>query len=602
MSKKVKKESNDEEIISSKDDTAKLAESSDISSSLKVSSKLSRIEDLYINTKNTILNSRLSDILKRCGIPDMLLVRFLAVFFFFSGLNTYQMRAKGVYADTQMVAFVQGVNIGKTIFLMFIGFVLLTVLYWFIPKKYSMADQILAFGAILFFDMSLLWRGFNIYLDISFAIVSVVFINYIIGTLKEKQIDMMNKFPTKISFGIVMVFAILVGTFMSAVMILRDKCFESQAFDMGIFIQMFDRMADDLRAITTCERDFELSHFKVHASYIYYLILPFYKIFRSPITLHIVHSVFVIGGVVPLFFIAKKRNITGLPLVFVGLAYCFNTGLIGPFYFFFHENSFLPMLLMWLLWAIDNKKYVMFYIMSVLVCIVKEDAPIFVICIGVYMFFEHKGDFKRIHGIIVAALSGLYMIKILDWLTLNGDGQSMSLSRFGHMMIDTSGGMAEVVKNAIVDPSYIFSMLFLQRTSVYLLTIMASLLFTPFLTKKFHRYLLMMPFIVTNLIIGALYACAADIGFQYTLGPNAIIIYLAIANISEMEKSNKQRLPVLITVVSLILTWGTQTRFVSCFYVYKENKSGIAQVDQMLDSIPKDASILCDPYYVPHAA
>ncbi|MDE5583693.1 MAG: DUF2079 domain-containing protein [Ruminococcus sp.] len=602
MSKKIKKESNDEEITSSEADTVKLDESPDISPNLKVSSKLAGIEDLYINSRNTILNSRPANILKRCGIPDMLLLRFLAVFFFFSGLNTYQMRAKGVYAETQMEEFVQGVNIGKTIFFMFISFILLTALHWFMPKKYRMTDQILAFGAIFFFDMALLWRNTNIYLGISFAVISAVFVNYIIDTLKEKQLDMLNKFPTKISFCIVMAVAIVIGALLSITMILRDKCFESHAFDLGIFIQMFDHMADDLRAITTCERDFELSHFKVHSSYIYYLLLPFYKMFRSQITLHIAHSVFVIGGVIPLFLIAKKRNITGLPLGFIGLAYCFNTGLIGPSYFFFHENSFLPTLLMWLLWAIDNRKYLMLYIISALVCIVKEDAPLFVICIGLYMFFEQKGELKRIHGIIVALLSGIYMIKILDWLTLNGCGQSMSLSRFGHILIDPNGGIAEVVKNAFTDPSYIFSMLFMERTSSYLLAIMVPLLFTPFLTKKIYRYLLMMPFIVTNLIIGALYSCAADIGFQYTLGPTTLLIYMSVVNISEMEKSHRQRLSVLIAVVSIVLTYGTQSKFLYSITTYKENKSIITEIDEMLDSIPKDASVLCDPYYVTHAA
>lgn len=607
MSKKNKEESNDKEVILSKADTAKPAKSPDIPQNSKVSATPSGMEKLCISCKNTIFKScpwltKISDILEKCGIPDMLFVRFLAVFFFFSGLNTYQMRAKEIYADTQMIEFVQGVNMGKTIFFMLISFVLLTALHWFMPKKYRMTDQIIAIGAIFFFDMALLWRGTNIYLCISFAVVSVVFVNYMIGTLKEKQLDILNKFPTKISFGLVMAAAILIGTLLSITMIQRDKCFESQAFDLGIFIQMFDRMADDLRAVTTCERDFELSHFKIHASYIFYLLLPFYKIFRSPITIHIAHSVFVIGGVIPLFLIAKKRNITGLPLALVGIAYCFNTGLIGPSYFFFHENSFLPTLLMWLLWAIDNKKYIMFYIMSALVCIVKEDAPLFVICIGLYMFFEQKGEFKRIHGIIAAVLSGAYMFKILDWLTLHGDGQSMSSLRFAHMMIDQTGGMAEVVKNALADPSYILSMLFLERTSSYLLVIMIPLLFTPFLTKKIHRYLLMMPFIITNLIIGALYACAADIGFQYTLGPNTLLIYMSVVNISEMEESHKQRLPVLIAVISFVLTFGTQSKFLYSFTSYKENKAIIAEIDTMLDSIPKDASVLCDPYYVPHAA
>lgn len=148
----------------------------------------------------------------------------------------------------------------------------------------------------------------------------------------------------------------------------------------------------------------------------------------------------------------------------------------------------------------------MFYIMSALVCFVKEDAPLFIICIGMYMFFEYKGEFKRIHGIIVSLLSGIYMISILNYLTEHGDGQSMSSSRFGHLMIDSTGGMSEVVKNSLSDPAYLISMLFNESTIQYLLAVMLPLLFVPLFTKKIHRYLLMMPFIITNLVIGFFYS------------------------------------------------------------------------------------------------
>ncbi len=532
----------------------------------------------------------------------MVMTRLIAVFFFFSGLNIYEMRSKNVYADSQWRDFVQGIDMGKSFLFMAIGFIVLTIIHWLLRKKFNLTDHILAVSSILYFDFTLLWKGMNLYLCISFAIVSAILVNYMIGTLKKKQMDMLCNVPDKACGIIVLVAAIFVGTVMSLFMILRDKCFESQCFDQGLFLQMFDHMAEDLKPITTCERDFEMSHFKVHSSFIFYLLLPFYTIFPSTVTLHIAHSVLVMGGVIPLFLIAKKRNIKGIPLICIGLAYCFSVGLTGPSYYFFHENSFMPTLLMWLLWAMDNKKYLMFYIMAALVCIVKEDAPLFIICIGMYMFFEHKGEFKRIHGIIVALFSGIYMMSVLNYLAKHGDGQSMSSSRFGHLMIDYTGGMTEVVKNSLSDPAYLISMLFNESTVKYLLAVMLPLLFVPLFTKKIHRYLLMMPFIITNLVIGFFYSCAADVGFQYTLGPTTLLIYLATVNISEMEESRKKQFPILIAVVSIIMTFGTQTKFAYCFNNYKLNKDGIAAVDEMLNSIPQDASVLCDPYYVPHVA
>lgn len=607
MSKETKTKSTAEQNKPSDSKQAEAAENSVISADQKKTKAKFNADDAYLKCKKSILKScpwleKIFAILKNCGFPDMVMTRLIAVFFFFSGWNISEMRSKSIYADSQWRDFVQAIDMGKSILFMAIGFIVLTIIHWLLRKKLNLTDQIFAIGAIFYFDFSLLYKGMNLYLCISFAIVSVILVNYIIGTLKKKHMDILCNIPDKACGIVVLAAAIFVGTILSLFMILRDKCFESQCFDLGLFLQMFDHMAKDLKPITTCERDFEISHFKIHASYIFYLLLPFYKIFQSPATLHIAHSVLVIGGVIPLFLIAKKRNIKGFPLICICLAYCFSVGLTGPSYFFFHENSFMPTLLMWLLWAMDNKKYLMFYIMSALVCIVKEDAPLFIICIGMYMFFEHKGEFKRIHGIIVALFSGIYMMSILNYLTKHGDGQSMSSSRFGHLMIDYTGGMTEVVKNSLSDPAYLISMLFNESTVRYLLAIMLPLLFVPLFTTKIHRYLLMMPFIITNLVIGFFYSCAADVGFQYTLGPTTLLIYLAAVNISEMEESRKQRLPILIAVISIVMTFGTQSKFAYCFNSYKFNKDGIAAVDEMLDSIPKDASVLCDPYYVPHVA
>lgn len=42
--------------------------------------------------------------------------------------------------------------------------------------------------------------------------------------------------------------------------------------------------------MTTCERDRVLSHFAVHVSPIYYLFLPFYALFPSPVTLEVLQA------------------------------------------------------------------------------------------------------------------------------------------------------------------------------------------------------------------------------------------------------------------------------------------------------------------------
>ena len=66
---------------------------------------------------------------------------------------------------------------------------------------------------------------------------------------------------------------------------LKYRSYSNYTFDFGIFAQMYERMAATGVPYTTVERSYMMSHFGVHFSPIFYLFLPGYYIFRSPIYL-----------------------------------------------------------------------------------------------------------------------------------------------------------------------------------------------------------------------------------------------------------------------------------------------------------------------------
>ena len=72
-------------------------------------------------------------------------------------------------------------------------------------------------------------------------------------------------------------------------------------FDFGIFSQMFHQMRTTGLPVTTVERDGPLSHFAVHVSPIYYLLLPFYCIYPKPVTLQVLQAAVLASAVIPLW-------------------------------------------------------------------------------------------------------------------------------------------------------------------------------------------------------------------------------------------------------------------------------------------------------------
>ena len=533
------------------------------------------------------------------GIPDMLLVRFVAVFFLISGYNLVRLRDDHNPVE-KWTEFVPEVSFGLSVVMMAALFVILTVLYKLLPKHYKYSDQVIAIGGVLYFALESLWKVNNFYLSFSYMLVCGVFIYYCWCKIRHKKL--FRLIPDWVSFIIVTAAAALVCGFVALTTVAKHKNFGTATHDFGLFVQMYHSLAKNLTAVTTCERDKFLSHFYVHSSYIYYTLVPIYKMFPYEATLLIAQAVLAMGGFIPMFLICKDHKFKGVSLIFMCFAYVFCTGLVGPCYYEFHENAFLPTLLMWLLWAVDKKRYLMFYIFSVLVCLVKEDAPLYVVCIGMYMFFRDKKDRKRGHGLIMAALSGAYMILITNWLTVHGDGQMMTSTRFGLLMIDKDGGFGEIIKNVLTDPAYFFSTFSHEETLPFFLQVMGPLLFLPFFTKKIYRYLLMLPFIIMNMVIGAGYGYAASIGFQYIFGPACLLIYMTIINLDDLGYERKQNLPLAIGSAAMMLTFGMYSYTIGHYISNKNDDGYLVELEAMLDRIPQDASVAGDTFQIPHFA
>ena len=84
------------------------------------------------------------------GIPDMLLVRFVAVYFLFSGFLISAMRENYAAVD-RWQDFIKESNRPKYIMLGLVAFILLTIIHDLLPKRYRIVDQSAAIASIIFY-------------------------------------------------------------------------------------------------------------------------------------------------------------------------------------------------------------------------------------------------------------------------------------------------------------------------------------------------------------------------------------------------------------------------------------------------------------------
>lgn len=541
-------------------------------------------------------------ILNRYGIPDNLFSRSIGIYLFLSGIYIMKARKNDINSLDNWKNFIEEYPLKGILFQFVIYFGFVSVFYEIFRKHQSaiteILDSVLLISGTLFFSCSLIWRNDNFYLCIGVSLTSVAFIVYGTAKLNQKYLESIS---SKIIFAIVILFSIIIIRFICMTTIAKHESFGTTCFDMGIFVQMFHSLAHNLTAVTTCERDMFLSHFHIHASYIFYLLVPFYALFPHENTLLTAQAILTVSGIIPMFLIAKHRKFKGITLLFACMLYLFSDGLLAPCYYHFHENCFLPTLLLWLLYAVEKRNYSLFYIMSVLVCIVKEDAPLYVMCIALYFIFDEHSR-KSLHGILIFGLSTGYFIFITNWLTEHGDGSMMMSTRFGNLTIDQNAGFVGVIHNVLNNPSYFISLFVQEKTLLFLIKMLLPMLFLLFMTKKIYRYFLMIPFVIMNLVIGSGYGYAAELGYQYTFGTAALLIYLTLINVDDFAPDRRTVSVITAGAVSLITAFSLISGKISYYERYHEREEHFKAIEACLDTIPDGYSVISNTSYLPHIA
>ena len=377
-------------------------------------------------------------------------------------------------------------------------------------------------------------------------------------------------------------------------------------FDKGLFTQMFENMAQGKGPMTTLERDKWLSHFAVHVSPIFYLMLPFYMIWPSAETLEILQVIVTFSGIIPFYLIIKQLNFS--PILRYGLLfiYLFAPALTAGHNYGLHENCFLAPLILWLIYANIKQNRLMIMLFVALTLAVKEDAAIYVVAIGSYFLLQSRfytgGARKRwVFGVQIV-LPIFYFIACLYWLNQHGDG-SMT-TRFNNFMLEDQTGLTYVVSNIISNPTYTLTSFFTQEKLLYLLTLFSSLAFLPLMQAHWESYLLMIPMIVINLLSD--YPYQVNLGFQYHYGSSVLLIFMALLAIDDIRQFHgiHSRWIPTVTIISILVSFTFYQEYLDkasyAHRKFQENPQEYLNRIDTLNSIPSDKNILAFGNFTSH--
>ncbi|MBR2714825.1 MAG: DUF2079 domain-containing protein [Ruminococcus sp.] len=534
----------------------------------------------------------LNDIIEKLSQHHLTLERIIAAFFSSFMLSyIFQMYKNPVFYELD--SYYNSIN-----FALFFGVaIVFGIFLCFLTYMYRMPSLIpritILLTTILNFQFASKGGNPDVYFLIGLSVVDLV---VVLWCVKDDKLNLSRIYiGYKTCFLFACALFLVTSIYFSYITSLKYQNFSNTTFDFGIFAQMFEGMATTGAPLTTVERSVEMSHFGVHLSPFFYLLLPGYMIFRSPIYLICSQSIFVALGVFPVYLICKKLGLSGKVTMAFEFIYVFYPCLFNGCFYDFHENKFLTTIILFLFYFLLSDKTYATFITSVLLLSVKEDAAIYLIVIAIYTIINKN---KKLLGGIMLAMAVVYFIaaqKIIASLGTEG----IMIGRLGDYFINDEEGFFSVFKSIFFDMGYLIKMMFTPEKFPFIVWMFLPLMFTPFMHKKISALILILPIIPINLMQSWPYQYNVD--YQYTYGVAAMLIFLAILGIKNLS-GNIRRVALLMSIIlCFTATSMILSNKVSGNLTLERNYGDKTEaIENILRSIPKDKSVTADNSIMPH--
>lgn len=363
---------------------------------------------------------------------------------------------------------------------------------------------------------------------------------------------------------------------LSRILVLRVQNFNTPNFDFGLFVQMFYNMAKTGLPLTTLERNTLLSHFQIHFSPIFYLLLPFYKLWPRPETLQILQILVAASALIPAILIVRELRLPRVWQTALCALLLLHPGLSGSSMYDLHENCFLAPLILWLLWAALRRKWGAFSVFALLLLGVKEDAFIYLFSVGLWLLCGgvqgcevqavpdplkageavekpvHVGAGEKrqamkvtekkqwqalsFNSVQLAALFSMlaaliFFAAVSAWLKRGGEG--LMFYRFENIQALPDWGLLGYALTAFSLPGRILEQLFMPDKLLYLLKMLLPFGLLPLFGRRLRHSFLLLPFVVINLL--ANWSYQYNLNFQYHYGTTVLIFFVSAVVLWESQ-------------------------------------------------------------------
>jgi len=256
----------------------------------------------------------------------------------------------------------------------------------------------------------------------------------------------------------------------------------------------------------------------------------------------------------------------------------------------FHPDAVEVPLVLFALWFMLRRRWVGFSVFVGLVLLVKEDVPLLIFMLGLYVALRYS----RKVGLITAGVSVAYLLLAVYVILphFNGVG-SLNAWRIPF------GGIGGLLKTAFTDPGQLLSYLVSEGRPWYPWHLLAPLALAPLLAPGV-LFIALGPFVV-NLLANFWYQ--HSIQYHYTAPILPVLALAAVAGVAVVRRVRLRACLVTLVLGAAVagsLVWGTPA--VGAPHGGAGEAPTGSAMEEAIEVIPADASVSAYYRYVTHLA
>lgn len=368
--------------------------------------------------------------------------------------------------------------------------------------------------------------------------------------------------------------------------------YSTYGFDMGIHDQAVWLMSHWKSPFVTISGN---PYFGDHLSWIMFLVVPLYWVFGSAKVLLVLQPLLLGLAAIPAFLVARERLRS--EWLACGLAWAY---LLTPYVNWitvdrFHPDAFEVPLVFLAFWFAMRERRWSFLATIVVLMLVKEDAPLIVLGLGLWVAFRFDWKF----GGLTTLLAGAWLVVNFRVVLpiLSGSGSLAAYISFHGNRIPF-GGVGGFLRTLGSKPWEVIKALFGPERPLYYLKVFAPMGFLPFLSP------LTMAAVVLPLLFNGLSTFPYQHGIERHYGALVVsgMTVAAVFGIAHASKRVRRWLVVYMVVAAMVglWLWGPVPGSRDQAYWPDTPKPYSAAAGAAIALIPADAVVAADCHFVTH--